>query len=68
MKIIRTEYKSLNKSTKVGEIVEVSEKGIEVQSGDGTIIIKELQMPGKRKMNVKDYLLGNEIIKSKILK
>ncbi|MBG0765340.1 MAG: methionyl-tRNA formyltransferase, partial [Tissierellales bacterium] len=39
-----------------------------VQSGDGTIIIKELQMPGKRKMNVKDYLLGNEIIKSKILK
>lgn len=68
MKVIRTEYKNLNKSTKVGEIVEVSEKGIEVQSGDGTIIIKELQMPGKRKMNVKDYLLGNEIIKSKILK
>ncbi len=68
LKIIKSDYVDENKSSRKGKIVNVSEDGIEVQTGEGILIIKELQMPGKRKMSVRDYLLGNEIKINIILK
>jgi len=68
LKIIKSEVKNKNINSSIGEIVEVSNEGIEVQTGEGILIIKELQMPGKRKMSVKDYLLGNSIETNIILK
>ena len=68
LKIVKSTYKNNNKSDIKGEIVKVSEEGIEVQTGDGILIIEKLQVPGKRKMTVKDYLLGNDIKVNKILK
>jgi len=68
LKIIKTKYINENKSSTKGEIVSVSGEGIEVQTGDGILIIDELQLPGKRKMLVKDYLLGNDIKINVILK
>lgn len=43
-----------------GVVVKVSDEGIYVNCKDSTIVIEELQFPGKRKMKVSEYLRGNE--------
>ncbi|MTI69936.1 MAG: methionyl-tRNA formyltransferase [Firmicutes bacterium] len=60
MKIHRVEIGSEMKGTN-GEIIKVNDEGIYVSVKDGSIIIKKIQFPGKRPMEVKDYLRGNEI-------
>jgi methionyl-tRNA formyltransferase len=42
-----------------GTVLSVSNMGISVRTGDGVLLIEELQMPGKRAMAVADYLKGN---------
>lgn len=49
-----------------GEIIKVDDDGVLVQTGKGSILIEELQFPNKRKMNVSEYIQGNEI-KEKIV-
>jgi len=68
LKIIRSSYKNKNEDKIKGKIIDVSADDIKVQTGSGILIIKEIQMPGKRKMKVKDYVLGNKIEKNIILK
>jgi len=51
-----------------GEIVKVDKEGIYVNTLDKTILIKELQFPGKKKLLAKDYLKGNCIEEGVILK
>ena len=43
-----------------GMVVKVSDDGIYVNCLDSCIIIEELQFPGKRKMQVSEYLRGNQ--------
>lgn len=43
-----------------GRVVKVSDEGIFVNCEDSCIVIKELQFPGKKKMDVSQYLNGNE--------
>lgn len=61
MKIHRVELSSKVKGKKDGEITKVSNDGIFVNCKDCSVIIKELQFPGKRKMDVGDFIRGNEI-------
>ena len=42
-----------------GRILEIGEDGIRVATGDGILILEELQLPGKRRMAVADLLRGN---------
>jgi len=42
-----------------GEIVSTGNSGIEVACADGSVIIKELQAPGGKRMAAADYLRGN---------
>ncbi|MZR62956.1 methionyl-tRNA formyltransferase [Alcanivorax sp. DP30] len=42
-----------------GHILKVGEDGIQVATGDGILILEELQLPGKRRMAVADLLRGN---------
>jgi methionyl-tRNA formyltransferase len=44
-----------------GTILSADGKGIAVATGDGVLLIQKLQFPGKKTMDVKDYLLGNKI-------
>ncbi len=43
-----------------GKVVKVSKDGIYVNCSDSCIVIKEIQMPGKRKLSVDEYLRGNK--------
>ncbi|WP_438969578.1 methionyl-tRNA formyltransferase [Methylophaga sp.] len=44
-----------------GEILAVSKTGIDVATGDGILRVKQLQVPGKRAMMVRDFLNANLI-------
>ena len=52
-----------NKTHKApGQIVAAGEKGIEVACGDGeTVLITQLQAPGKKRMAAADFLRGHPI-------
>ncbi|MBQ4145448.1 MAG: methionyl-tRNA formyltransferase [Clostridia bacterium] len=59
MKIIVAE-KMTGKGTP-GEILQVDKNGILVATGDGAILIKEIQMQGSKRMEVSSYINGHEI-------
>ena len=43
---------------KPGEIVRASDEGIVVQTGDGTVCIRELQVEGKKRISAAEFLRG----------
>ncbi len=49
----------LNSGKKAGEIVKTSREGIDVATGEGLLRIKVLQMAGKRRIDVADFVNGN---------
>ena len=51
----------------VGEVVEVNKEGFTVACREGAIKIKAVKFDGKKRMSVKDYLVGNKIEKGIIL-
>ncbi len=57
------EYDMCRSDNEPGRIVDVSNEGIVVSCANGCIIIKEIQMPNKKRMKVSEYLKGNEIEK-----
>lgn len=50
-----------------GEIIEVSKVGITVATGKGNLVIEELQLEGKRKVTVEEFIAGNKIQPGEIL-
>ncbi len=44
-----------------GEVINVSKAGIDVATGDGTLRLTEIQLPGKKAMAVSDFLNANSI-------
>jgi methionyl-tRNA formyltransferase len=50
-----------------GTIISVSQNGLMVATGDGLLNIEEIQMPGKKKMTVGDYIRGNNIEINRVL-
>lgn len=51
-----------------GTVLSADAEGIKVQCGEGVLIIKELQLPGKKRTSVRDYLLGHQIKAGTVLK
>ena len=41
-----------------GQVLEISERGIEVACGEGHLLLQTIQLPGKKAMKVADLLLG----------
>ena len=49
--------------TKIGgQIIDMDKENIFVQTGEGILIIREVQLEGKKRMKVHDFLLGNSIM------
>ncbi len=51
-----------------GTIYEVRKSSFDIICGGGILEVNSIQMPGKRKMSVEDYLKGNKIKEKYILK
>jgi len=52
---------------KAGEITDITENAIIVSTGNGKLIIKELQLEGKKRMNVNAFLRGYAVEKGVVL-
>ncbi|TWT28143.1 methionyl-tRNA formyltransferase [Planomicrobium sp. CPCC 101110] len=61
VKIWWAEERSSGKTGKPGEVLELADDAILVQTGDGVLAITELQPAGKKRMAAKDYLKGPKI-------
>jgi len=51
----------------VGKIIDVTDDGIKISCGEGVILATVIQTPGKKGMNVSEFLRGNKIEKGVIL-
>ncbi|MCM8799915.1 MAG: methionyl-tRNA formyltransferase [Candidatus Omnitrophica bacterium] len=50
-----------------GEVIDISKEGILVACGKDRILIKKLQMEGKREMSAEEFICGHKIAKGEIL-
>ena len=61
MKIFKSKVLNKKKNSEPGIILEVSKEGIEVSTGDGALLIEEVQFPNGKPLKVCDYINGNSI-------
>jgi methionyl-tRNA formyltransferase len=65
-KILNAEIQNKNTEHKVGEVF-LEDKNLAVQTGDGVLILKQVQLEGKKPMPAQDFLNGHpEIIGSNL--
>ena len=65
-KICKTETKSCDLTDQPGVILRISGHGIEVGTQNERIVITELQLEGKKRMDVKSFLAGHKLITGNI--
>lgn len=58
----------LSSNGKPGEILRAGEQGISVATGKGSLLITEIQLEGKKKMSVAEFLRGHHLQIGKILR
>lgn len=57
----------MEQSGKPGEVICADANGIQVACGEGSVLIKELKVEGKKKMTAEEYLRGHKIEKGTLL-
>ena len=55
------------KKAEPGEILEVGKDYFAVQAGQGILLVKEVQLQGKKRMDVDAFLRGNALIPGMVL-
>ncbi|KOC49594.1 methionyl-tRNA formyltransferase [Clostridium botulinum] len=68
MKVYKSQILNEKNDKEPGTIIEVSKNGLKVVCGDGTLLIEEIQFPGKKSLRVEEYIRGNSIDVGSILK
>ena len=53
--------------TAPGTIIEVGRDSLQVATGEGILVLEAVQLEGKKKMSVHDFLLGNKVEKGQIM-
>lgn len=61
MKIFKAHIVNEKCNEQPGKILSVDKTGIKVKTGDGIIVIEEIQFPGSRAMRVSEFIKGNNI-------
>ncbi len=64
-RIIETENRP--EMTAPGTIIEVGRDSLQVATGEGILVLEAVQLEGKKKMSVHDFLLGNKVEKGQIM-
>lgn len=60
VKVYESTYLKEQTNYEPGYVIKADSDGIYVSAGEGVVILKEIQMPGKNKMKVDAYLRGNK--------
>ena len=63
LKIWRAEAVENHEAEKPGTVTEVTKDTFTVACKEGSLVIKELQLEGKKRMGTRDFLLGNDLKK-----
>ncbi|HPP06075.1 MAG TPA: methionyl-tRNA formyltransferase, partial [Syntrophorhabdaceae bacterium] len=58
LKIFRCEMEDISSDKPPGTIIDANKKGILVATGDGMLVIKELQLEGKKRMDAYSFAIG----------
>lgn len=66
LKIFDADYILTNHNQKPGHIYSIRKEDIEICCGNGLIRLKEIQIEGKSRMNVKNFLNGYKILSDKL--
>jgi methionyl-tRNA formyltransferase len=61
MKIWKASVKNNKNEAAPGTVTAVSNAGIEIAAGGSTLVAEIIQMPGKKRVEVKEFLKGNNI-------
>lgn len=67
MKIYKTKIINENSNKIPGTIISVSKEGIKVSTKNGVLLLQVIQFPGKKPMEVSEYIKGHNIIESTLL-
>lgn len=67
MKIWRAAVEEKDTQAAAGTIVEVTKDSFSVQTGKGLLVVKELQIPGKKRMDAGAFLRGYQIAEGTVL-
>ncbi len=67
IKVWKTKVLSETSDKPCGTILKVDKDGMRVSTKENIILIEELQMPGKKRVLVSEYIKGNSIESGKIL-
>lgn len=67
LKIWDADVEAANQSQVPGTVVSVEKKCFKIQTGDGVLAVKEVQLQGKKRMPVQAFLLGYPIEKGQQL-
>jgi len=67
IKILNAEIMTQNTDKKVGEVFLTDDKELVIQTGNGILILKTLQLEGKKPMSAKEFLNGHKEIIGSIL-
>jgi methionyl-tRNA formyltransferase len=67
VKVYSSSYINDDSDYEPGYVIKANNEGIFVKAKDGIVILKEIQMPGKKKMPVEAYLRGNKFPEKIIL-
>ena len=67
LKIWKAGYREDNSGDSAGMIFKAKDDGIFVSTGGGTLIFKEVQIAGKKKMSAGDFIRGYKGLKGKFL-
>lgn len=68
MKLWKAEPLKEKTTEPAGTILSVSNDGIKIACGSGALLVSEIQVPGKKRVMVSDYLKGNKIKEGIVLK
>lgn len=68
IKILNAEIQNKNTNHKIGEVFLDENKNLCVQTNDGVLILKQVQLEGKKSMIAKDFLNGHPEIVGTVLK
>lgn len=61
MKVLKAEPGNSAKKAAPGTVIAAGKEGIEVACGEGSLVLKTIQLPGKKAMDASVFLLGHKL-------